>query len=457
MPPRNLSILFLAGIVSFACYLRAPHSREARTIVRAMNLIEDWYVQPVEKQQLFENAMKGMVQELDPYSSFVGKDHYQRFQETLDQEFGGIGILVDGPPRVERMTVITPLIDTPAYEAGVQAGDLILAIDGRTTEQLTTEDAVPLMRGPKGSAVRLTLLHPGSQAPVDITIYRDIIKTESVLGDTRGADAHWKFFLEKYPHIGYIRITSFGEHTVGELEKALDFSQHPVEALLLDLRGNPGGLLESAVETCDMFLDQGRVVTTRGRDAQVVSEYTAEPGVRIRDQIPIVILVDRYSASASEIVAACLQDHRRAVVAGERTWGKGSVQNVIELEQDKSALKLTTATYWRPSGENIHRHKRDYDAKDTDEWGVRPEPELELHLPDDELKKVWEARRERDLMHTTRPSAPIGSEPSESADGSATIEVPPEPAVPHEDPQLKRAIEYLESQLKTPPAGAKKA
>lgn len=444
----------MTGVVSVACYLQAPHSREARTIVRAMNIIDDWYVQPVDKDQLFENAMKGMVQQLDPYSSFVARDQFQRFQETLDQEFGGIGILVDGPPRVAKMTVITPLIGTPAHQAGVQAGDLILTIDGKSTENLTTEDAVPLMRGPKGSPVRLTLVHPGSTTPVEVTILRDIIKTESVLGDTREPDGSWNYVLETHPHIGYIRLTSFGEHTTEELEKALDYSGHPVEALILDLRGNPGGLLETAVEACDMFLDEGRVVTTRGRDGQIVSDFTAQSGTRIRAQIPMVILVDRYSASASEILAACLQDHGRAVVAGERTWGKGSVQNVIELEAGKSALKLTTATYWRPSGKNIHRHKREYDAKDPDEWGVQPSPGLELRLADEQIKKVWEARRDRDVLHTTPPPSPIEKDPAGNPSSEGTPESPPQPP---DDLQLKKAIDHLETQLKALPDGAKKA
>ena len=426
MPPRNLLVILCALVISLACYAKAPHSREARTLVRAMNIISERYVEPVEKKDLFENAMNGMVQRLDQHSGYITPERYRELKASLEQEFGGIGIIVDGPPRSKRLKVVSPLVGTPAYEAGIRADDVILAIDGTSTEDMALEDAVPKMRGPEGSKVKLTILHVGEEDPVEIAVRRGTIQTDSVLGDTRRHDDSWNFVLESEPRIGYIRITSFGDRTLTELETAIKFNGRAVEAVILDLRGNAGGLLNAAVATCDMFLERGRIVSTRSRGA-ATNIHDATAGTRVASDVPMVVMVDRLSASASEIVAACLKDHKRAVVCGQRTWGKGSVQNIIELEGGDSALKLTTATYWRPNGKNIHRATREYSERDEQDWGVRPTPGLEVILTDEQLRRLWEARRTRDIVRK-----PKGASAEETKSNSAEA-----------DPQLQSAIKHL--------------
>ena len=213
----------------------------------------------------------------------------------------------------------------------------------------------------------------------------------------------------------------------------LPFRDHPVDALIIDLRGNAGGLLTAAVSTCDYFIDDGMIVSTRGRDGQVEDEYHASADNTIFPRsTPVVVLADRYSASASEIVAACLKDHKRAVVIGERTWGKGTVQNVIPLEHGTSALKLTTASYWRPSGKNIHRRKK---ATEQDDWGVRPTAGLKVPLTDDQCRQLYEQLRDREVLHGVDAAQEPPTDPESSGDEDNKGEF--------EDIQLQKAIDYL--------------
>src|SRR5262249_35835966 len=226
------------------------------------------------------------------------------------------------------------------------------------------------------------------------TLDREIVHVDTVMGDTRKPDDSWNFMLDPEKRIGYIRLASFSRDTVGDLRKALEELQRlKMRGLVLDLRFNTGGLLTSAVEVCNMFISEGRIVSTKGRNTQE-KVWDAVKGGQF-EGFPIAILVNHYSASASEIVSACLQDHHRAIVVGDRTWGKGSVQNVIELEDGKSALKLTTATYTRPNGHNIHRFP---DAKDSDEWGVKPDPGMEVRLDDAEMNMLLADRYQRDMV-----------------------------------------------------------
>ena len=444
MPPRNVSIIVITAFLSLACYFQVPRSREARSIVRAMHIISDRYVKPVETRELYRHAMNGMVEKLDRYSNYIGPDDYSALQASLQQKFGGIGIMVDGPPRVERLRVVSPLVGTPAYRAGIQAGDVILSIDGTSTEGVTLEQAVVMMRGEKGTEVRLQVLHPGSTEPVEVAVRRDTIQTESVKGDTHGEDDSWNFVLESNPHIGYVRITTFGDRTTGELSTALEqIRNRDVTGLILDLRGCPGGLLTTAVEACDLFLEQGRIVSTRERDqGRDVSD--ASRGTEFPLDLPMVVLIDRNSASAAEIVAACLKDQQRAAVCGQRSWGKGSVQNIIELDDGRSALKLTTATYFRPNGKNIHRAIRDYKEEDPEEWGVKPSEGLRVSLTDEQLAAVFQARRNRDVV-TNRTASPSSETPVQPGE---------EPVV---DLQLQKALEFLREAVRTNPGKVRKA
>jgi carboxyl-terminal processing protease len=433
MSLRNLTTLFLASIISLACYLRADRNRYSWTLGRAMNVVTSNYLEDVSYRQLYESAMRGMVEALDQYSDYIGPEQYTYFEEGLNQEFGGIGIMVEINPETNRLTVMTPLVDTPAFRAGLKAGDTILAIDGQDTEGMSLQRAVKLMRGRPGDQVRLSILHAGADEPEPVVIKRAIIPLESVLGDRRDPNGGWLFPLEDDPRILYIRLVNFGERSVEELTDAI--RNHDFEALILDLRDNAGGLLSSAVGTCDLFIDEGVVVSTRGREGQTFHAYSARMPLLVPREVPMVVLINGYSASASEIVAACLQDYGRAIVVGERTWGKGTVQNVIPLEGGRAALKLTTASYWRPNGKNIHRLS---DATEDDDWGVRPDEGFHVELTEEEADRIRRDRRRRDGF---RPETSNGDVPEEDEDANGFF-----------DPPLRRAIEHLQLRLRIPTA-----
>jgi carboxyl-terminal processing protease len=454
MPRRNLTIVLLTVIISMVCYERADRTPYATVFGRVLHLVTERYVERVEPREVFEGAMEGVVDRLDEHSAYIGPEAVRQFQAELDQEFGGVGIEVSVDRESKRLMVMSPLLDTPAHEAGIRAGDIILKIDDQDTKGMTLSESVKLMRGKPGTKVKLTIRRQGEDEPLVLDIRRAIIQTDSVLGDLRDASGRWQYYLDENPRIGYIRLTTFGEHTVDELRQALQFKNHPVDALILDLRNNAGGLLPAAVDVCDMFLSAGRIVSSRGRDGQNEKVYDASPRATIVDpNIPVVVLVNRYSASASEIVAACLKDHGRAKIVGTRTWGKGTVQNVIELEGGKSVLKLTTAHYWRPSNQNIHRRPG---ATEDDPWGVKPDRGFEVKLSKEEFERVFLERRERDVVRMDeagvvqppRPSPPNGDtdDPQLPEEGSPGEESPRKKDRLG-DPQLRRAIEYIEGVL----------
>lgn len=401
MPRRNLYLLFAITLVSLACYVKADSAYRSRygqmadTLIEAMKQIDQRYIEQVDARRLFEAAMNGMIGELgDPYSAYEPPQQALEFRQQLDQKFGGIGIEVMIDPATRRLTVSSPMIGTPAFEVGILAGDQIVAIDGQTTEGMDYEEARRRMRGEPAEPITLTILRPGQPAPRDVNLVRAIIKIPSVLGDTRDARGRWRFSLVEHPDIGYVRVVSFGEQTVSELEAALkELEAQHLRGLIVDLRKNFGGILRAAVATCDLFLDKGLIVTTRGRDkGRNLESFSATGGGRYTTW-PMVVLVDHWTASAAEIVAACLQDHHRATIIGGRTWGKGTVQNVIPLEGGKSALKLTVATYWRPNGQNIHRWAS---AREEDEWGVNPDRGYLLSLSEQEQERIADERRKRD-------------------------------------------------------------
>ena len=439
MPPRNLTIIFATAIVSLVCYLKAERNRYAATIADAMETVSQYYVEDVDTRTLFEDAMTGMVAGLDQYSAYIGPDMLNQMNASLDQQFGGVGVEVEKKEEGEPLTVLSPLIDTPAYRAGVQAGDKILAVDGQTLVGIHLSEAIKLMRGEPGSELTVTIRRAGREDTFDVQIVREVIQIDSVFGDTRRADGSWDFHLEENRRIGYLRMTTFGQRTVEELERVLGptDNRHPFEAIIIDLRGNAGGLLDTAIETCDLFVDSGRIVTTNGRDGVLRTSSEATDSLLVPKDIPMVMLVNQFSASASEILAACLQDHGRVVIVGERTWGKGTVQNILDLEGGRSALKLTTATYWRPSGRNIHRREG---ADESEDWGVTPDEGFAVSIPDELLAKVLKRRRERDRYRPPEEAA----ESSENTEAGETTDQNDEPA---DDPQLRRAIEYLEKKL----------
>jgi carboxyl-terminal processing protease len=479
MPLRNLTIIMFAALLSLACYVRASRNRYVSTLTDAMNIISADYVDDVEQRKLFEGAMDGMVGQLDPYSAYSPPEEYRKFNEQMDQEFVGIGVFVELDPNSKRLTIKSPLIGSPAFKAGIKSDDVIVAIDGKDTTGMTLDESTKHIKGKAGTVVTLRIQHAGETALLDIPVVREIIPIDSVRGDMRDESGKWIFHLVDKPNIGYIRVINFGQRTATEMQAALDSNRElepGMEGLILDLRGNAGGLLNVAIEICDLFLDDGIIVSTKGRNSEVRSQTEATKGLKISPQIPVVVLVDKYSASASEIVAACLQDHERAVVVGQRSWGKGTVQHIIKLEGGKSALRLTVARYSRPSGKNIHKAAN---AKETDDWGVSPNPGLEVNLTSEQFETWAKARYQRDILvytgqtHDSRtqpedekgagqrdekPSnvappepdtkslSPAVASPNSAAAQAAPKSTRPDPAG-HNDPQLRKAIEYLEERL----------
>lgn len=380
------------------------------------------YVKDVDRRELMEAAIRGVISKLDPYSNYIAPQDLERFRTGVENEFGGIGIQVS--TRDGQLVVTSPLIGTPAYAAGIIAGDRITHIEGEKTEGLSIDDAIKKLKGPVGTSVTMTVYHPASFDSEEITVRREMVQIDTVQGDERLESGDWDFMFDHDNKIGYIRISAFSRHTADDLRRAIaGLLNDGMEGLVLDLRANPGGLLTSAVEICDMFIEEGKIVSTEGRNSPK-RVWTAEKEGTLPD-FPLAILIDHYSASASEIVSACLQDHDRATIIGERSWGKGSVQNIIELEEGKSALKLTTAGYQRPSGEKIHRFEGD---TDTDKWGVSPDDGFELKMNREQKAAYHTYRRLRD-MDTIIPHPPA-----------------PEPDLTEIDPVLSKALEYLKSE-----------
>lgn len=319
-----------------------------RDIYRQLNLfgdvferVREEYVEETPDKELVEHAINGMLTSLDPHSSYLNEDDFKDMQVQTRGEFGGLGIEVTMDNGLVK--VVSPIDDTPAYRAGVKAGDYITHLDDEAVMGLTLNEAVDKMRGKIGTTIHLTIRREGASEPVEVDITRDIIKIRSVRHKMVDGD------------IGYIRITTFNQNTDSGLRKAVkEFKQEAGESLagyIIDLRNNPGGLLDQAIAVSDDFLDKGEIVSTRGRSADNTERENATPG-DIADGLPIVVLVNGGSASASEIVAGALQDHRRAIILGTQTFGKGSVQTVIPLP-GHGAMRLTTARYYTPSGRSI--------------------------------------------------------------------------------------------------------
>lgn len=380
----NKKVLILGFLISAIClaifsfpYKTTGRIAEDGSIYKNIDLfvevlreIEKNYVEPINPKKLIYGAIRGMVKTLDPHSSFMTKDEYQELMVETKGSFTGVGIEIT--IRDNMLTVVSPIEGSPAYRAGIKAGDKIIKIDDKPTKDMTLMDAVKNIRGPKGTKVKLTVLREGESKPLEFVIVRDVIPLISVR----------KYMLTH--NIGYVRISSFQSNTTKELIKALDQMEKDgkLKGLILDLRNDPGGLLNQAVEVADLFLDSGIIVTTKGRKKSQNIRAVAHKNKRKRDY-PIVVLVNGGTASAAEIVAGALKDNKRALIVGTRTFGKGSVQTVIPLS-DGSALRLTTAKYYTPSGKCIQI------------TGIEPDIELE-YIPPKERKKKIRFLREKDL------------------------------------------------------------
>lgn len=309
--------------------------------------IRHYYIKDIDYQTIFDNAIRGMLVELDPHSAFLNKSALSNLTQATHGQFGGLGIEVQ--PENGLIKVVSPLDDSPAARSGIQAGDVIVRIDDQLVRKMSANEAIQMMRGPKGSAIKLTIIRANQEQPLDIRLVRDLVKTSTVKSHLLDA------------HHGYVRIGFFHEPALRDVKEALKKlhkqSNGQLTGLILDLRNNPGGLLDAGIDIADAFLDapkgryQGKLVFTKGRTQQGDVHAKATPGDLLAGK-PLVVLINHGSASASEIVAGALQDYHRAVIVGTRSFGKGSVQTVLPINND-SAIKLTTALYYTPSGRAI--------------------------------------------------------------------------------------------------------
>ena len=455
MPLRNFLVILVVAVVSYACYSVTAKNRYANLFAEVMDIVNKEALKEVPRDKLFSEAVGGMLQDLDKHSVFISDSGFREFTEDLQQEFGGVGMYVGMDQETETLMVLAPMPNTPAYRAGIQVGDLIISIAGKPTVGKSRAEAVTELRGPVGQTVSL-VIQRGDET-LSKTLTRAKIPIESAHGGFRQPDGTWNFVLKDHPEIAYIRLSQFGEMTGDETREALQSLPNNVEGLILDLRANPGGLLDMAVEVCDMFLEAGLpIVRIKGREKKLLREYQSTAGTELPAKLPVCILIDRYSASASEIVSGCLQDHGRAVLIGEQSYGKGTVQDIIPIQHNKSLLKLTTASYWRPSDRQIDRE--DPEAKKSKIWGVQPDEGWAIEMSEEELLENLQHRSSLDVnglvpptkdkpSETDEPASDgdISSDEDSSSDTSSDDSPNPKLKLPHVDRPLQKAIEFIRS------------
>ncbi len=360
--------------------------RNIEILTEVLREIENHYVEPQQAQKLIYGAIKGMVQSLDPHSAFMTRDEHQELMMETKGSFSGIGIEITLKDEV--LTVVSPIEGTPADEAGIRAGDKIIKVEGKSTKDMSLMEAVKLIRGPKGTPVKLTIFREGEREPREFSITRDVIPLRSVRHHLLS------------PEIGYVRVTTFQSKTAEQLSSALEELEagRKLKGLVLDLRNNPGGLLAQAIDVAEFFLDSGVIVSTKGRNERQNIMARAHKNKNPRNY-PMIVLINGGSASAAEIVAGALQDNKRALVLGTRSFGKGSVQTILPLS-DGSGLRLTTARYYTPSGKSIQLD------------GIVPDIELDFVPPAEEKKEEKDRRvlREADLENHMEKELESGKE-----------------------------------------------
>jgi len=415
------TVIFSVMLLSKPSFLDSVNAEEGQNYKRiksfaeTLSLVKKNYVEEVEEKDLVYGAIKGMLNSLDPHSSFMPPEIFTEMQIDTKGEFGGLGIQIGIKNRM--LTIIAPIEDTPAHKAGVEAGDKIVKIDDESTKDISLHDAVSKLRGPKGTSVVITILREGLEDPKDISIIRDIIKLKSVKS---------KVIDEQ---IGYVKLTQFQEKTASDLKKALkDLSKKEINSMILDLRNNPGGLLKGAVDVTSQFLPAGKlVVYIKGRSGDK-TEFNTNNGNNYFD-FPMIVLVNGGSASASEIVAGALQDWEKAVILGTQTFGKGSVQTVMPLS-DGSAVRLTTARYYTPKGRSIQT------------TGITPD--IAVKLKAKEGVQTHPVFREKDLDKHLDNDVNGDSETKKESD-KESVEQVPNKISDDNDAQLDRAVDLLKT------------
>jgi carboxyl-terminal processing protease len=428
---RKTSLILLGAAAGVAATLLVTQPRiilsakaAAADTYRQLNLFGDVfervradYVEKPEDSKLIEQAINGMLNGLDPHSSYMDPKSFRDMQVQTRGEFGGLGIEVtmeDG-----MVKVVAPIDDTPAAKAGVMANDIITQLDGEQVQGLTLNQAVDKMRGPVNTKIKLTIMRKGQDKPIEVSITRDVIRVRSVRMRTEGDD------------VGVVRISQFNEQTTEGVRKSIaditaQIQSDKLRGFIIDLRNNPGGLLDQAISVSDAFLERGEIVSTRGRNAEETQRYSAKAGDLTKGK-PVIVLINGGSASASEIVAGALQDHKRATILGTRSFGKGSVQTIIPLGNNNGALRLTTARYYTPSGKSIQ-------AK-----GIVPEIEVLQDVPD-ELKARADSKGEASLR------GHLKTQEGEEKTGSQSY-IPPDAK---NDKALNMALDLLRGKTTNP-------
>jgi len=450
MAPRTLCWLLLFVLVG-ALALRT-HAilqpadsdtlyREHATYQYLRDIIKERYVEEVDKEleeKIFFGAMEGMTSSLDPHSRFFPPKEYEQFEIQTMGQLEGIGVELD-PMDARGITVLTPILNTPAWRGGILPGDVILKIDGQSTDKMTAEQARSLIKGPEGSSVTLTIQHEGESSPVEITLQRAVVDVPSVpVAEMLGTE----WIADGAQKIGYVQVTGFQQKTSEDIEEALNkLEAEGMQALILDLRQNHGGLLRSAEEICDFFLKDGPIVSVigrRGEDGRAVEQTTYAKDTGTHPNYPVVVLIDGESASASEIVSGCLKDRGRAVLVGDKSYGKFSVQEVIPVPLVKfgrAALKLTTAKYKTPVGECE-------DGKGiVPDYLVPSTPEQQRALKLDRFQRHLKDNNPR----SERPVKNVHEVYGQKNDKGEK-----KPVEPFVDQQLKKAVEVAILRLKTP-------
>ncbi|HUU82422.1 MAG TPA: S41 family peptidase [Phycisphaerae bacterium] len=441
MSKRNLIWLAILALLVAAVYRLTPMAarqdavyRTYAPLVEVDSLIRQKFVEPVPGDRLVEGAIRGMMLKLDPYSGYIAPEELDAFRRIASGKYTGIGVMLG--VRGGRLTVIAPIEQSPAVQAGVRADDVIQAIDGRSTEGLSVADVDRLLTGAPGSTVRLTVLHPSSDLTETVAIARAPISVHTVKGMRHDGAGDWDYLIEHDPDVAYIRVAAFHDNTSFEFDRALEgLVSAGAAGLILDLRFNPGGSLPAAVAVVDRFISEGTIVSTVTRD-QANDRYKARAEDTI-GPIPLAVLINGNSASAAEIVAGALQDHRRAVIVGTRSFGKGVVQSVVPLHGQRAAVSLTVAHYCLPNGRVIHKTPQN---AHSGEWGVVPD--LVVEITPSETDAITSRRNELDQV----PSSPTTAPTTQNAQpGTAT---PPLEILM--DRQLFAALQAVRARIEVP-------
>ncbi len=441
-----LAIIIVIGLM----FLRLPQMAAKQdavlntysALVEVDALARQRFVESVDGSRLVDGAIRGLLLQLDPYSGYIAPEELPAFERRSAGDYIGVGIEIGAVG--DEMTVITPIDGSPAARAGVRPGDVILSIDGQDIKGLSVFDLEGLLIGRPGTSVRLRLQHSGEEEPEAVTITRGPVNLTTVHGCRRGSSGRWEFMLDPEHRIGYVRVSRFIETTMRDFDSALaELLLQGVRGLIIDLRFNPGGKMQQAVAMVDRFVDSGVIVSTVTR-RKAVREYLATKG-GTNAEIELAVLINSGSASSSEIVAGSLQARDRALVVGERSFGKGSVQQLIYLMEKKGAVKLTTAYYRMTDGRIIHRNS---DHTESDPWGVIPD--VEIALSDEEVRTIQDSRHVLDQAFTESSPASASDEsatPGHPATGTNHQQNPAPQVDIHRDRQLLEALLQLRQRV----------